>query len=116
MDERLSAIRSELEAGTISPHSLVLLFNTSSEAERAGDLTTLQATLELTRAIAAATEGTLEAEADRLAHICEQSLANVRQPQADTGPDPLQATTCPDCGNELPPNALRCRRCGHRFF
>jgi hypothetical protein len=32
MDERLSSIRAELEAGSISPHSLVLLFNVASEA------------------------------------------------------------------------------------
>ena len=44
MDERLSTVREELEAGSVSPHSLVLLFNTASEADYAGDLTTLEQT------------------------------------------------------------------------
>jgi hypothetical protein len=33
MDERLLTIREELEAGSVSPQLLVLLFNTSSEAD-----------------------------------------------------------------------------------
>ncbi len=81
MDERLSAVREELEAGSVSPHSLVLLFNSASEADHAGDLTTLEQTLDLARAITEAAGETLRAETERLATICEQSLASVRQRQ-----------------------------------
>ena len=117
MDERLSSIRAELEAGNVSPHSLVLLFNTVSEADHAGDLTTLEETLALARAIAEAAGETLRAEAERLAAICEQSLANVRQRQtgATTSP-PDRILVCPDCGTELPADAIRCRHCGHLFI
>jgi hypothetical protein len=117
MDERLLTVREELEAGSVSPHSLVLLFNTSSEADHAGDLTTLEQTLDLARAIAEAAGETLQAEAERLAAICEESLANVRHRQVGATTKPAdRVITCPECGNELPPNALRCRRCGHLFI
>ena len=117
MDERLSTVREELEAGSVSPQSLVLLFNAASEADHAGDLTTLEQTLDLARAIAEAAGETLQAEAERLAAICEQSLANVRQREAGATTKPADGMfTCPECGNELPDNALRCRRCGHLFI
>jgi len=117
MDERLSAVREELEAGSVSPHSLVLLFNSASEAEHAGDIATLEQTLDLARAIAEAAGETLKAEAERLAAICEQNLANVRQREAGATTKPADGMfTCPECGNELPDNALRCRRCGHLFI
>ena len=44
-----------------------------------------------------------------LTHL--QCSACGRQHDADR----LQ-TLCPDCGNKVPENALRCRRCGHRFI
>ncbi len=117
MDERLSAVREELEAGSVSPHSLVLLFNSASEAEHAGDLATLEQTLDLARAIAEAAGETLRAEAERLAAICEQTLASVRQRQVGATTKPADGMiACPDCGNEPPANALRCRRCGHLFI
>lgn len=117
MDERLLTVREELEAGSVSPYSLVLLFNAASEADHAGDLTTLEQTLDLARAIAEASGETLQADAERLAAICEQSLANVRQRQVGATIKPADGMiVCPDCGNELPANALRCRRCGYLFI
>jgi hypothetical protein len=118
MDERLTAVRQEIEAGTVSPHSLVLLFNAASDAEHAGDVATLEQTLELARAIAEVAGESLQAEALRLATICEQSLASVRERQQASGASEARAgmISCPECGNEVPANALRCRRCGHRFI
>ncbi len=116
MDERLSLIRAELDAGAVSPHSLVLLFNTASDADHAGDLTTLAETLALAEAIAQAVGEPLRAEAERLATICDESLASVRQRPGRTTEPAGGMPICPDCGNELPANALRCRRCGRRFF
>jgi hypothetical protein len=129
MDEWLGVVRDEVEAGTVSPHSLVLLFNAASDAEHAGDVATLEQTLELARAIAELAGESLQAEAVRLATICEQSLASVRErqrpaaaskPQEQTGaatePGGAEASTCPECGNEVAPGAVRCRRCGHRFI
>jgi hypothetical protein len=117
MDERLSSIRAELETGTVSPHSLVVLFNVASDADHAGDLATLEQTLGLARAIAEVAGENLRAEAERLAGICDHSLTNVRQRQTGAGTEPGGGIiACPDCGNELPGNALRCRRCGHLFI
>jgi len=116
MDERLSSVRAELDAGSVSPHSLVLLFNIASDADHAGDLATLEATLGLARAIADATEETLRAEAERLAGICEESLENVRKREAAAGTRSDGVIACPGCGGEVAANALRCRRCGHLFL
>jgi RNase P subunit RPR2 len=118
MDGRLTTVREEIQAGSVSPHSLVLLFNAASDAEHAQDVETLEQTLELARAIAERAGESLQAEARRLATICEQSLASVRERRsAAAPPEPRETTTtCPECGNEVPPGALRCRRCGHLFL
>jgi ribosomal protein L40E len=118
MDDQLTAVRNEIEAGSVSPHSLVLLFNAASAAEHAGDVATLEQTLELARAIAEMAGETLQAEAKRLATICEQSLTSVRERlAASAATEPRERMiSCPECGNEVPPDALRCRRCGHRFI
>ncbi len=105
-----------LTPGSVSPHSLVLLFNIASDADHGGDLATLEATLGLARAIADATEETLRAEAERLAGICEESLENVRRREAAAGTKPGGLIACPECGGEVAANALRCRRCGHLFL
>lgn len=119
MDERLTVVRQEIEAGSISPHSLVLLFNAASDADHAGDIATLEQTLDLARTIAQMAGESLRAEADRLATICEQSLTSVRERHEASGAtrEPADGMiTCPECGNEVPADALRCRRCGHRFI
>jgi ribosomal protein L40E len=118
MDENLGTVRQEIEAGSVSPHSLVLLFNAASDAEHAGDVATIEETLKLARAIAEMAGASLQAEARRLATICEQSLASVRERlEASGATEPRdRMTICPECGNEVPPDALRCRRCGHRFI
>ena len=118
MDERLAAVRQEIEAGNVSPHSLVLLFNAASDADHAGDIATLEQTLGLARAIAEMAGESLQAEAERLATICEQSLTSVRERhEASEATEPRDGMIiCPECGNEVPADALRCRRCGHRFI
>ena len=118
MDERLSSVRQEIDAGTVSPHALVLLFNAASDAEHAGDIATLEQTLDLARAIAETAGESLRAEAERLAAICAQSLANAREHHEASGvTEPRdRIIICPECGNEVPPDALRCRRCGHLFI
>lgn len=117
MDERLRAVRQEVEAGSVSPHSLVLVFNVASDAENAGDIATLEQSLGLARAIAEVGGEGLQAEAERLATICEQSLTSVRERhEASEAPEPPGTTVCPECGNEVAADALRCRRCGHRFI
>jgi hypothetical protein len=116
MDE-LTVVRDEIEAGNVSPHSLVLLFNAASDAEHAGDLATLEKTLDLARAIAGMAGESLQAEATRLATICEQSLAGVRARQEASAPtESRDRMLCPECGNEVSADAVRCRRCGHRFI
>ena len=118
MEERLETVRQEIEGGTVSPHSLVLLFNAASDAEYAGEIATLEETLELARAIAELAGESLQAEARRLATICEQSLASVRERHVASGvtESPDRLIICPECGNEVPTDAIRCRRCGHRFI
>jgi hypothetical protein len=118
MNERLAAVREEVEAGNVSPQSLVTLFNVASDAQHAGDLAVLEQTLVLARAIAHGDAENLRGEAERLATICEQSLASVRERSEASGArkPPGGMIICPECGNEVPGDALRCRRCGHRFF
>jgi DNA-directed RNA polymerase subunit RPC12/RpoP len=118
MDERVAAVRQEIEGGNVSPQALVLLFNAASDAEHAGDITALQQTLDLARVVAEMAGENLQAEAERLAVICEQSVASVRERQEGSGstkPDHGKIA-CPECGNEVSADALRCRRCGHRFI
>jgi len=118
MDERVAAVRQEIEGGSVSPQALVLLFNAASDAEHAEDIATLQQTLDLARLIAEMAGENLQAEAERLAGICEQSLASVRERQEASGsskPD-HGMIACPECGNEVSEYAIRCRRCGHRFI
>jgi len=117
MDDRLSTIQAEVDAGTVTPQSLVLLFNVASDADHAGDIATLEQTLSLARAVADGAGEVLRVEAERLAAICEQTLADVRQREAGGTVEPADAPgVCPDCGSELPVNVLRCRRCGRTFF
>jgi predicted RNA-binding Zn-ribbon protein involved in translation (DUF1610 family) len=118
MDERLTEVREEIQAGTVSPQSLVLLFNVASDAEHLGDMATLEQTLVLARAMAETAGESLTAEAERLATICEQSLASVRErEERSQQTEPHEGMIlCPECGNEVLADALRCRRCGHRFI
>jgi ribosomal protein L40E len=118
MDERLSVVRQEVEVGSVSPQSLVLLFNAASDAENAGDIATLEQSLRLARAIAEVGGESLLAEAERLAAICEESLVSVRERhEASAATEPrIGMITCPECDNEVSADALRCRRCGHRFI
>lgn len=116
MDERLSAVREEIDSGRVSPRSLVLLFNAASDAGHDGDLAALEETLALARAVAGA-GSSFRADAERLVAICEDAMSAIGRDSgaavAASSAEP--AATCPDCGNEVAANAVRCRRCGHLF-
>jgi hypothetical protein len=117
MDDRVAAVRGQVAAGAVSPHALVLLFGAASEAEHANDVAALEEILEVARETARTAGEALRADAERLVDLCEQSLARARgQAETALGPAGGAASTCPDCGSEVADNALRCRRCGHRFF
>jgi hypothetical protein len=118
IDDCLAAAREEVESGSVSPQALVLLFNAASNAEHAGDIVSLEQTLKLARAIAGIAGANLQAEAERLAVICEQSLASVRERREAGGSTKPHdgMIACPECGTEVPAEAVRCRRCGHRFI
>lgn len=111
MDSRLLEVRAQIDAGQVSPNSLMLLFNTATDAGHAHDLETLEQTLELARAIAG-TDPTFAADAERLVEICEEMLTAVgaSSPQPTAAP---KSPRCPECGNEVSASAVRCRRCGH---
>ena len=116
LDERLTEVRDELQAGNVSPQVFVLLFNVLSDAAHAGDRETLTETLDLTRALTAAAPEGLKPEAERLAALCEEALdATVSRDDAASS-RAAQPLTCPDCGNEIAPGAVRCRRCGRRSW
>jgi predicted RNA-binding Zn-ribbon protein involved in translation (DUF1610 family) len=118
MDERLVAVREEIDGGGVSPRSLVLLFNTASDAGNAGDVETLEQTLELARAVAGREDASFRGDAERLVAICEQTMAAVGARAGPSGaPEAAHdVTACPDCGNEVAVSAVRCRRCGHLFL
>jgi hypothetical protein len=116
-DERVEAVRKELASGAVSPQSLVLLFNAASDAEHARDTAALEDILAVAGQTARTADQALRADAERLLEMCEQSLLRARAPGgASGGPQAGAASVCPDCGNEVPSSALRCRRCGHRFI
>lgn len=71
MDERLSAVRGELEASRLSSSSLVLVSQVVADAERCSDPVTLEQSLYLVRAIAERADGALRVEAERLVAACE---------------------------------------------
>ena len=116
-DERVEAVRKELASGAVSPQSLVLLFNAASDAEHAKDIATLEDVLDVARETARTADPSLQTDAERLLEMCEQSLLRAREQGGAPGrPEAGAANLCPDCGNKVPENALRCRRCGHRFI
>ena len=114
MNEQLEAVHEELQAGTVSAQSLVLLFRAASEAEERGDLPALEEALGLARGIARTAEEALRPEAERLVALCEQSLERTRRgisaAQASQGAEGIVA--CPECGRQLDEGAVRCRACG----
>jgi hypothetical protein len=113
VDDRVATVREEVASGAVSPQSLVLLFNAASDAEHARDLATLEEILDVARATVRTADEALRTDAERLLEMCEQNLARARhQGEAPGGP----GLVCPDCGHEVPDNAVRCRRCGHRFI
>ena len=117
MDDRVAAVREELGSGGVSAQSLVLLFNAASDAEHARDIATLEDVLDVARETARAADPSLRTDAERLLEMCEQSLLRAReQGGAPGGPAAGRGNVCPDCGNEVQDNAVRCRRCGHRFI
>lgn len=116
VDERLGEVRSELEAGNVSPQAFVLLFNVLSDAKHAGDGITLAETLELTRMLAAVAPDGLKPEAERLGALCEEALEETVVGAVAAPPGAASPPTCPDCGNEVAADAVRCRRCGRRFL
>jgi hypothetical protein len=103
-EERLAAARRELGAGNIA-QALILLFNAATEAEQEGNLVVLQEVVALATAVSDTAEGALKQEATRLVGFWEPTLRNLSD-RVTVG------TTCPDCGREINPNAVRCRACG----
>jgi hypothetical protein len=115
MDDRVAAVREELGSGGVSAQALVLLFNAASDAEHARDIATLEDVLDVARETARTADPSLRTDAERLLEVCEQSLLRARE-QGGARPKAAGGIVCPDCGNEVQDNALRCRRCGHLFI
>lgn len=111
-DDRVAAVREELDRGGASARSLVLLSNAATDARHDGDVPTLEQTLALARRVAEA-EPRFRADAEQLVAICEQALVAVVEGSRSRVPD---AIACPECGNDVSASALRCRRCGHLFL
>ena len=117
MDDRVAAVREELGSGGVSAQSLVLLFNAASDAEHGRDVATLEDILDVASQAVRTADAALRPDAERLLEMCEQSLLRAREQGGAPGrPEAGAANLCPDCGNKVPENALRCRRCGHRFI
>ena len=117
MDDRVAAVREELGSGGVSAQSLVLLFNAASDAEHGRDVATLEDILDVASQAVRTADAALRPDAERLLEMCEQSLLRAREQGGASGrPEAGAANLCPDCGNKVPENALRCRRCGHRFI
>jgi hypothetical protein len=116
-NEQFEAVREELEAGTVSAQSLVLLFRAASEAEERGDFAALDDALGLAREIARVADDALEPEAERLVALCEQSVERTRQETSATQASRRAegTVTCPECGRQLEESAVRCRACGFLF-
>jgi hypothetical protein len=78
MDERLVAIRAQVEASGTPSASLLALTGIVTEADRNDDSDTLKQSLGLLRRVAPSTGGDLRAEVERLIRVCEQKLRGQR--------------------------------------
>ena len=113
VSEYLDLVDEQLERGTASPQSLVLLFRAGEEAEERRDIAELERTLALARRLARTAGETLAAEAERLIALCEQRLERTRAAREPATTTLIEgASTCPGCGRPITPSALRCRACG----
>jgi hypothetical protein len=111
MSELLATVREQVEAGSVSAQTLVLLFRAVEEAEERRDVDALNQGLQLAQHIAAAAGDALRVEAERLTALCEERLARARaSPRAAT--PRAGESGCPGCGRPLPASAVRCRACG----
>jgi hypothetical protein len=111
MSEYLGTVREQVEAGTVSGQTLVLLFRAAEEAEHQRDVDELSQILELAQQIAVIASDALRAEAERLIGLCEERLARAQARPAGATP-PARAGACPGCGRPLLASAVRCRACG----
>jgi hypothetical protein len=111
MSDYLDAVRAQLEAGTVSGETLVLLFRAAEEAEQQRDVGELNDTLRLAQQAAAAADDALRPEAEQLVALCAERLERVRG-TAQAATTSAAPDICPDCGRPVSANAVRCRACG----
>lgn len=113
MSAYLDTVDAQLEAGTVSPQALVLLFRAAEEAEEQNDIGELERALQLAKRVAAAAGEALQTEAERLTALCEQSLQRARGRVEVVASSATGGTsTCPGCGRPIAASAVRCRACG----
>ena len=106
MNEHLDAVKRDVEAGTVTADTLVLLFRACEEAEQARDPVELEETEALARAVVAEAPDPLRPEAARLlSHWAERFAAAKPKPT-------IEEIECPGCGRPVPASAVRCRACG----
>lgn len=106
--------RGELEAGNHA-QCLTLASNAASEAADHGDVHELEQAIALARAVASSEEA-LREEAERLVGLWQPRLESLRARSEDQGESQMHHAgmiDCPDCGWEIPEDAVRCRVCGH---
>jgi hypothetical protein len=113
MSDYLDTVDAQIEAGTVSPQALVLLFRAAEEAEEQNDIGELQRALQLAKRVAADAGNALRTEAERLITLCEQSLQRARgRVEAVASSATGGTSTCPGCGRPIATSAVRCRACG----
>ena len=113
MSEYLDVVDEQVEAGTVSPQALVLLFRAAEEAEERRDIAELERTLALAKRIARKTSEPLTAEAERLIALCKERLERTRAAREPVPSPPTDGvSTCPGCGRPITASAVRCRACG----
>jgi hypothetical protein len=114
MQGLVETARGELEAGNHA-QCLILAFNAASEAAERGDVHELEQAIALARTVASSEEA-LREEAERLVGLWQPRLESLRTRSEDQGESQMHHAgmiDCPDCGREIPEDAVRCRFCGH---
>jgi hypothetical protein len=113
MNEHLDAVRAQLESGSASAETLVVLYRAAEEAEQGRDVESLEEITRLAREVARGADSRLHSDAEHLIDLCEERLERTRTLREGASSSSAgDHIACPGCGRPVDSSAVRCRACG----